>query len=211
MKNFILILNGIVVDTHETEDDGFKGKPGSTFMVDYDTVVEDYDHKFSVGDIYSIEAFNQKYPNHEFKDMSLEDLIRAKQSKISDSAEKLMTRSILLNGKFFEAREKDRANMLEKFSELRFLTPTKQTVDWITEDNITVTLSRDDFELLVHVIGRRREIITFMSRQYKDSLLTMTYEEVMNTNTDLSVIYDEFAGPRDQEFSSIQTVINQDA
>lgn len=201
MNKFIMIKDGMVVNEVFQEGLYFDKVEGYRFPADYDTVVHDYGDKFSVGEIYSIDTFEAKYPYHKYNGMDHEAVVRAKQDEINVSAQSHMCRPMLYDGNYYGAVEKDRSNMMEKVVELAVISTEKTTQAWITEENVAVELERDAFISIAYAIGKRREVLTFIARQAKDAVAALSGQALVETPTDITETYLAAVGSFENEYS----------
>lgn len=147
--------------------------PEGNQYIYYDSVIHDPDLRFKVGEIFTGDLFEEKYPP------AISELISRVESKIHSKSIELIESDFEYKGNLYQVHSTDMNNILQKLVDVA-LDENIKNVHWITKDNETVLLTRDDFIELGKSFGTRKEGIIFTRRQMKDSLVNMSREELMS-------------------------------
>lgn len=143
----------------------------------YDSVIHDPYLRFKVGEIYTGELFEEKYPP------AISELISKVEGVIHSKSIELIDSDFEYKGNVYQVQPTDMTNILQKLVDVA-LDENIKNVHWITKDNETVLLTRNDFIEFGKSIGDRKEGIIFARRQMKDSLVNMSREELMSYEVD---------------------------
>lgn len=189
MSGYALVLKGEIVAVVEQEGDFDESLHGASFTsspenipdpdeyIYYDTVINDPESKIKVGEIFTNELYESKYPP------TKEELISRASSKIHNKSIELIDADFDFLDKTYQADENSRSNILQKLVEL-LLDSEISEVQWITKDNTFSTLSRDGFIELGKALSERTESIILERRDKKNTLSEMSHEELINYEVD---------------------------
>lgn len=146
----------------------------------FDTVIEDPELKFIVGEIYSQELYYEKYPR------PIEELRRELLNKIDNESNEAIQSDFEYKGQMYQCKTTDLDNLVFKTLEV-LLDPNLTTVIWIPLSNIPTQLTREEFIELGTQIGHRKESIIFQRRQMKDTVPLLTRQEIKDF--DITYVY----------------------
>lgn len=189
MSGYALVLRDEVVAVVQQDGEFDEGQHNASFTsspenipegyqyIYYDTVIHDPDLRFKVGEIFTGELFEEKYPP------TISALISRVEGKIHSKSIELIDSDFEYKGNVYQVKSTDMTNILQKLVDVA-LDENIENVHWITKDNETVLLTRNDFIELCKSIGARKEGIIFTRRQMKDSLVNMSREELMSYEVD---------------------------
>lgn len=150
--------------------------PGNQYIY-YDSVIHDPDLRFKVGEIFTGELFEEKYPP------AISELISRVEGEIHSKSIELIDSDFEYKGNMYQVKSTDMNNILQKSVDVA-LDENIKNVHWITKDNETVLLTRNDFIEFGKSISARKEGIIFLRRQMKDSLVNMSREELLSYEVD---------------------------
>lgn len=189
MSGYTLVLRDKIVAVVEQEGEFDESLHGASFTtspdnipdpdeyVYYNRVIYDPELKFVVGEIYTGDLYESKYPPTD------EELRQRISGKIHSKSIELINSDFEYNGNVYKVESTDMTNILEKLVDVA-LDENIKNVHWITKDNETVLLTRNDFIEFGKLIGTRKERIIFIRRQMKDSLVNMSREELDDYEVD---------------------------
>lgn len=189
MSGYALVLQNEVVAVVKQDGEFDKEQHNASFTsspenipegnqyIYYDSVIHDPDLRFKVGEIFTGELFEEKYPP------AISELISRVESEIHSKSIELIDSDFEFNGNLYQAKPTDMTNILQKLVDVA-LDENIQNVHWITKNNQTILLTRNEFIEFGKSIGARKEGIIFTRRQMKDSLVNMSREELMSYEVD---------------------------
>lgn len=167
MSGYALILRDEVVAIVEQEGEFDESLHGASFTstpdnipdpdeyIYYDSVIYDPELRFEVGEIFTGELYESKYPP------TLEELRSRISDKLHSKSIELINSDFVFLGATYNADENSRNNIHQKLVEL-LLDSEISEVKWITKDNTFSTLTREDFIALGKTLNERTESISIM-------------------------------------------------
>ena len=193
MSGYTLVLKDKIVAVVEQEGEFDESLHGASFTsapdnipdpdeyIYYDSVIYDPGLKFEVGEIFTGELYETKYPP------TTEELRQRISDKLHSKSLELIESDFEYMGNVYQVKSTDMTNILQKLVEV-VLDENIKNVYWITKDNESVLLTRNDFIGFGKSIGARKEGIIFARRQMKDSLVNMSHEELSDYEVDYGTV-----------------------
>lgn len=106
----------------------------------------------------------------------LADKVAQHCEALNQQRDTLISAGLVHNGHKFQTRPKDIADLMGALQVAQLANATGQvfTTNWLTEDNITVTLGLNELAALGTAVALHKSSLVYKCREHKDNLLAKT-------------------------------------